>query len=153
MGAYQTLPLTERFARHGYFGTPTYGSWMNMRTRCENPKSTQWKWYGAKGVAVCERWRTFGLFLQDMGERPSTKHTLDRFPNKDGNYEPGNVRWTLHVEQCRNRSSNRAVVRSDGALFRSLAEAAESVAGTVGGVWDVCNGNQRKHRGYGWSYA
>ena len=62
MKVYQKLPPNARFARHGFGGTPTYSSWVNMRTRCENPKSTQWKWYGAKGVTVCERWKTFGLF-------------------------------------------------------------------------------------------
>lgn len=149
---YIKLPPNAKNAKHGWAGTPTYSSWVNMRTRCENPKSTQWKWYGAKGVTVCERWKVFGLFLEDMGERPSKQHTLDRIDRSKG-YEPGNVKWSVMTEQCRNRSSNRSVVRDDGRSFTSMAEAAESVGGTIGGIWTVCNGNAKRHRGFGWRYA
>jgi hypothetical protein len=152
MAAYQKLPPNARNAKHGYGKTPTYSSWVNMRTRCENPKATQWKWYGARGVTVCERWKTFGLFLEDMGERPSKKHTLDRIDGAKG-YEPGNVQWSLQTEQCRNRRSTRSVLRGDGILYRSMAEAAEDINGTIGGIWTVCNGGAKRHRGYGWSYA
>lgn len=149
---YVRKPSNGKYGRHGYHRTPTYSSWVNMRTRCENPNSTQWKWYGAKGVTVCDRWKTFALFLEDVGPRPSTKHTLDRIDGLKG-YEPGNVRWVEHQQQCRNRSSNRAVVREDGVAFNSLSEAAESVGGNIGGVWDACNGHSKQHRGYKWSYA
>jgi hypothetical protein len=151
--SYQRLPLTAHGAWHGYTKTPTYGSWQNMRTRCENPKSTQWKWYGALGVKVCDRWKTFGLFLQDMGERPSPSHTLDRYPNNTGDYEPGNVRWATKTEQCRNRKSTRAVIRSDGVRFPSMPEAAEAVGGDHKGIWAACNGDQKTHRGFSWRYA
>ncbi len=149
---YERLPLNAPGAWHGYTKTPTYSSWVNMRTRCENPKATQWKWYGAKGVTVCERWKTFGLFLEDMGERPTPKHTLDRI-NGDLGYEPGNVQWSLQTEQCRNRKSTRAVVRGDGVTYRSMAEAAEDVGGNLKIIWEVCNGKTKTHCGYSWSYA
>lgn len=56
------------------------------------------------GITVCERWRdSFENFLADMGERPSKAHSIDRFPNRDGNYEPGNCRWATAIEQSRNR--------------------------------------------------
>lgn len=137
----------------GYTPTPTYRAWVNMRTRCENPKSTQYGSYGGRGINVCERWLSFENFLADVGERPSPAHSLDRHPNVNGDYEPGNVRWATHEAQCRNRRSNRAVVRDDGAQFASLAEAAESVSGTISGVWDACNGKSSVHRGHGWRYA
>lgn len=133
--------------------SPTYRTWVNMWTRCTNPNATQYKWYGAQGVQVCARWKSFEVFIADVGERPSLDHTLDRFPNKDGNYEPGNVRWATRREQCRNRKSTRAVFRSDGEQFASMAEAAEVVGGTIGGIWDVCTGKRKQHRGFGWSYA
>ena len=56
-----------------------------------------------------ERWRVVENFLADMGERPSVKHSIDRFPNNDGNYEPGNCRWATHKQQMQNtRATNPA---------------------------------------------
>jgi hypothetical protein len=88
-------------ARGGNGRHPLYGVWLNMRTRCENPNSKQWKDYGGRGVALCERWHRFENFLADVGERPPGM-TLDRIDN-NGNYEPGNVKWSTRSEQMRNR--------------------------------------------------
>lgn len=90
---------------HGMNGTPTYRSWQAMLTRCTNSNRAQFKDYGGRGIKVCERWLKFENFLADMGERPDGT-TLDRFPNKDGDYEPGNCRWASRVEQNRNTRSN-----------------------------------------------
>jgi hypothetical protein len=72
-----------------------------MMNRCTNPKRKDFKYYGARGISVCERWHSFDHFLADMGERPIGLE-LDRIDN-DGNYEPGNCRWTTRSEQIRNR--------------------------------------------------
>lgn len=74
-----------------------------MITRCCNPNAPKFQRYGARGITVCERWRSFANFLADMGERPEGL-TLDRIEN-DGNYEPGNCRWADASTQCRNRSA------------------------------------------------
>jgi hypothetical protein len=133
--------------------TATYRAWVNMRNRCENPQSTQFAHYGERGIKVCERWHTYENFLADVGERPSPKHSLDRYPDVNGNYEPGNVRWATQTEQCRNRRNTRAVVRDDGARFSSIPEAADAVGGDYKAVWAVCNGEQKTHRGRSWRYA
>jgi len=72
-----------------------------MIQRCTDPNSTGAKNYIERGISVCDRWRTFENFLTDMGERPKGR-TLDRYPNNDGNYEPGNCRWATPSEQVRN---------------------------------------------------
>jgi hypothetical protein len=78
-----------------------------MQQRCYNQKHRSYKHYGKLGVVVAERWRdSFEAFLEDVGTRPSPMHSLDRFPNKDGNYEPGNVRWATDIEQANNKSNN-----------------------------------------------
>ena len=70
--------------------------------------------YGARGIKMCDRWNaSFEDFLADVGFRPSPDHSIDRYPNKNGNYEPGNVRWATRVEQQNNLRSNRMVFYRD----------------------------------------
>lgn len=92
---------------HGMFGTPEYKSWVSMIQRCTNPKARGYARYGGRGISVCLDWaESFQPFFQYVGLRPSPHHSLDRFPNPDGNYEPGNVRWATAKEQARNKSTN-----------------------------------------------
>lgn len=92
-------------SKHGYFGTPTYNSWSGIIERCCNPKSGNYSMYGAKGITMCERWRSsFENFLEDMGDRP-TGTSIDRI-DVYGNYEPSNCRWSDAKTQARNRSNN-----------------------------------------------
>lgn len=86
----------------------TRACWGAMLARCYREKHPAYRHYGGAGVFVCARWREdFDAFVADMGHRPSNRHSIDRFPDKAGNYEPGNCRWATSIEQNSNRKNNR----------------------------------------------
>lgn len=103
--------IARKNIKHGYWDTSTYKIWCAMLQRCNNPKSTGYKHYGARGIKVCERWELFENFLKDMGLRPGSL-TLDRIDN-DGNYEPSNCRWVTHKENCNNRHRKPTKILQD----------------------------------------
>lgn len=94
---------------HGQSGSREYRIYTGMLTRCYNDHADGFRNYGGRGIKVCDRWQGqdgFKNFLADVGKRPSPKYSLDRYPNNDGDYEPGNVRWATPEQQANNCRTN-----------------------------------------------
>lgn len=87
---------------HGKSRTRIYAVWFNMLDRCRNPDNAAYANYGGRGISVCDEWQKFEAFYADMGDRPSSKHSIERIDN-EGNYERSNCKWATAVEQNRNK--------------------------------------------------
>jgi hypothetical protein len=128
-------------------GHPLYKTWIRMIDRCTNPKAHNYRWYGAKGVTVCDRWlNSFALFISDVGERP-VGTTLDRFPDKNGGYEPNNFRWATQTD-----ARNNLLFEVDGVTktlkqwSRVEVSRGKSLAEAVSIAREVASSGRRKTR-------
>ena len=110
-GCGSTARRREAQCTHGMRYSREYRSWAGVLFRCTNPKSDSWKWYGGRGITVCERWLSFENFYADMGSCPQGL-TIDRKDNDKG-YYPDNCRWATMEEQQNNRTNNINVTLGD----------------------------------------
>lgn len=109
-GCYHKEKTSQAKLKHGRRHTTEYNSWSGMKDRCYNKNSHKYYAYGARGITVCDRWlNSFENFFEDMGEKPSPKHTLDRI-EVNGNYEDKNCRWALPTTQARNKQENHLIL-------------------------------------------
>jgi hypothetical protein len=109
-GCLQPETVSRTAATHGMsrpgHRAPEYSIWAAMKARCYNPNTEHYKDYGGRGIIVCQEWReSFETFIQDIGKRPSAKHSIERIDH-NGNYEPSNVKWATTTEQTRNTRRN-----------------------------------------------
>lgn len=116
-----------RNTKHGHAANGksyTYTTWLNMISRCHNPNGSGYYKYGARGIAVCDRWRnSFENFLADMGEKPYKEASIERI-NPFKGYEPSNCAW-IHVSDQQNRKTNSRIknVTELRTMVRNFCEA------------------------------
>lgn len=120
---------------------PTYGSFLSMKKRCYEKNNRNYKYYGGRGITVCDRWKLYKNFLADMGERPIGK-TLDRI-NVDKGYFKDNCRWATPKEQADNRRPYKCSITYNG-VTKSIEDWAKD-AGL--NMWTFKDRIKR----YGWS--
>ena len=96
-----------------------YRIWSGMKGRCLNPKNSAYKYYGGRGIKVCQEWiESFECFMLDMGRRPSKKHSIERKDN-NWNYTPENCVWATKAEQANNTRAN-CMIKFDGCLYTPM---------------------------------
>ncbi len=108
---------------HGGCQRPEYKIWLGIKCRCECPTATGYVRYGGRGISVCDEWTTsFKTFYQDMGPRPTPKHTLERIDNDKG-YSKSNCCWAMRTSQMRNMSRNHLIqYKGEMLCLQELAE-------------------------------
>lgn len=100
---------SQAFLVHGQADkTPEYQSWLHIRSRCLIATNKSYPDYGGRGIKICARWDSFELFFEDMGQRPSPKHSIDRIDN-NGDYCPENCRWATPKTQSNNKRNNHLI--------------------------------------------
>jgi len=96
----------DTFQTHGLSTSREWRAWHTAKQRCFNPKNPKYPRYGGRGITMCDEWKDdFAAFINYIGPRPSPAYSLDRYPNYDGNYAPGNVRWATVKEQRINQAN------------------------------------------------
>lgn len=126
-------------ATEGGKKTPEYTAWQHIWQRCENPNVEKYHCYGGRGINVAPEWRSFARFLADMGPRPGPRFEIDRIDN-EGDYGPGNCRWTTRREQMNNIRKN-VLLQLDGERMtasqwaRRLGIPATIICGRLASGW------------------
>ena len=124
-GCYRREVLLQLSTSHGMATVGNvaveYRAWLSIKERCYNNKSKSYKDYGGRGIGMFDEWvNDFDSFLSYIGMRPSKNHSVDRFPNNNGHYEPGNVRWATPKEQAGN--TRKSVILTHNGVSKNLSD-------------------------------
>ena len=142
-GCLRVESTIQRLTTHDQSKTQAYKAWAKIIGRCENPEDPSYPRYGGRGIKICTQWReSFQAFLDYVGCRPSPEHTLDRYPDNNGNYEPGNVRWATKAEQAKNRRTTVEITLNG--KTQCMSDWAKEIGISKGTLWS-------RIRAHGWS--
>jgi len=150
-GCVGQMRLLERLTTHGASGSRLHNIWSNIRARCNNPGHPAYEYYGGRGIKVCDEWRDFSSF-KEWAEMSgySSDLTIDRIDVNRG-YKPKNCRWATRKQQSINRRVVRPILRDDGTIYRTIAQAAiENGISKEGIRRSLKRGTPVK--GIGWTY-
>ena len=121
--------------RNSKYKTPEYRAWLHMKQRCDNENNGEYKNYGARGITYCKEWSCFNTFLEDLGERPSKTHSLDRI-DVNGDYNKQNCRWATKTVQ----SLNRRKLKNKTSRYKGVSWSKKD------SIWSVCISEGGKSR-------
>lgn len=142
-GCLQKERASNASRRHGQAHkdkSAEYKTWEGMISRCTNARTSGYPNYGGRGISVCDRWRNFEFFLEDMGTRPTPRHSLDRI-DVNGNYEKSNCRWVTKETQANNTRTNVYLVHNGDTA--TIAQWSRRIGIKSGTIWYRLN--------HGWS--
>ena len=123
-----------------------YNTLRKMQQRCNNPNNPKYDNYGGRGIKVCSRWMGpygFHNFYEDMGPRPSPKHSIDRIDN-NGNYCPENCRWATAREQADNKRDRRMYSRQQGVTYNKTLDLWVATLWVNGKKYVKCSRNEKQ---------
>ena len=146
----------SRSHRHGYVGTQIYNTWANMMNRCEYVGSKDYQYYGAKGITICDKWKTFKGFLEDMENSYKEGLTIDRIDPDKGYYKE-NCQWLSKSDNC-SKDKLKEVVQIDEegnelARYSSAKKAAEATGLHYQSLARVARGERNHTQNTYWKYT
>lgn len=120
---YEKEYRTILYSTHGMVDSSEYSSWISMKRRCLDENHDSYKNYGGRGITIYQEWiDSFENFYEYMGPKPDSSYQIDRIDN-NGNYEPGNCKWSSLKEQNNNKR-NTVFIEFRGE-YKSLSEWSE----------------------------